>query len=143
VTPRQSQLLPSEWPDIEPEPPRKAEGPEDVFAAQCLRLRLPVFERQFAFARHIGRRWRFDFAFPDYCLAVEIDGVNVRRIGGQLVVSGRHASIEGIRADHEKLNTAAMLGWVVLRFLQTDVKPKLAVETTMRVLAARGWKPSP
>jgi very-short-patch-repair endonuclease len=119
---------------------RKADGPEDVFAAHCRRFMLPPFEQQLRFAKHIGRQWRFDFAWPQYWLAVELDGVNVRRIGGQLVVSGRHASIEGIRGDHEKINTAILLGWSVLRFLQTDVKPQLAIETTMRVLAARGWQ---
>lgn len=139
---QQPELLPSEWPDVGPlEPAQKKLGPEDLFAAQCRQYRLPRFEQQYKFAKQVlGRQWRFDFAFPDYKLAIEIDGVAVRRLEGRLVVLGRHASIEGIRGDHEKINTAILLGWSVLRFLQTDVKPELAITTTQRVLAARGWK---
>lgn len=115
---------------------------EDLFAFQCSAMKLPRVERQLLFAKAaMGRRWAFDFAFTDYKVAVEIDGVSVQRLGGRLVVLGRHASIEGIRGDHEKLNAAALLGWSVLRFLQTDVKPGLAIETTMRVLNKRGWNP--
>jgi very-short-patch-repair endonuclease len=134
-------LLPSEW----HEPPEKApkiSAPEELFATQCVMYRLPPALRQHLFAKQtLGRRWAFDFAFPEYWVAVEIDGVAVKRLAGQLVVMGRHASIEGIKGDHEKINTAILLGWSVLRFLQTDVKPRRAIETTMRVLAARGWKP--
>jgi very-short-patch-repair endonuclease len=139
--PRQAPLLESEWPELaEALEPRKSSGPEDYFASQCTNYKLPYFERQLRFAKALGRQWRFDFAFPDHRVAVEIDGVAVRRVGGQLVVLGRHASIQGIRGDYEKLNTAAMLGWTCLRFLQTDVKPKIAIEMTMRVLTAKGWR---
>src|SRR5437763_1919258 len=138
--PRQAALLLSEWDAFEPPAPRQVESAEDLFASQCRSFRLPRFVRELVFAKHIGRRWRFDFAFPEFHLAVELDGVSVKRLAGQLVVLGRHASIDGIRADHEKHNAAILLGWSVLRFLQTDVRPKLAIETTMRVLASRGWK---
>lgn len=141
MTPRQAALLPSEWPDIELPAPRRVDGPEDLFAAQCRSFQLPPVERQFLFAKQaLGRRWAFDFAWREYRVAVEIEGVAVRRLAGRLVVLGRHASIEGIRGDMEKYNYAALLNWQVLRFLQTDVKPKRAIEMTMRVLAARGWK---
>lgn len=136
-------LLPSEWPELEPVAAdvRKNASPEDLFAEQCRAYQLPRFERQLLFAKQLlGRRWMFDFAFPDYKLAVEIDGVNVQRLGGRLVVLGRHASIDGIRGDNEKINSAILLGWHVLRFLQTDVKPEHAIQMTQRVLAARGWK---
>lgn len=138
--PRQTALQLSEWDAFEPPAPRKADGPEDLFASQCRAFRLPAFERELHFAQSIGRKWRFDFAFTRYKLAVEIDGVAVKRLAGQLVVLSRHSTVDGIRADNEKINSAILLGWGVLRFLQTDVKPKLAIETTMRVLAARGWK---
>lgn len=142
ATSKQIGLLPSEWPDVEPLPKAvKKSAPEELFAEQCRQYRLPRFERQHMFAKALlGRQWRFDFAFPEYRIGVEIDGVAVKRIQGQLVVLGRHASIEGIRGDHEKINTAILLGWSVLRFLQTDVKPEHAIHMTQRVLAARGWK---
>lgn len=139
--PEQPSLLESEWPELaEALEPRKSSGPEDYFASQCKGYGLPYFERQLRFAKGIGRQWRFDFAFPDHRVAVEIDGVAVRRLAGQLVVMGRHASIAGIRGDHEKCNTAILLGWHVLHFLQTDVKPKIALEMTMRVLTTKGWR---
>lgn len=151
-------LLPQEWPDLERpsdlEPPKRrgarssaavspksGSKPEELFAAQCRAYRLPRFDQQLLFAKAaLGRQWRFDFAFPDFKLAVEINGVNVQRLGGRLVVLGRHASIEGIRGDNEKTRAAIRLGWSVLPFLQTDVKPELAINETMRELAARGWK---
>lgn len=137
--PKQSTLLGPDW--VELAGPGKVDGPEELFASQCRSFALPEPERQHKFAKMtMGRNWAFDFAWRGYMLAVEIDGVNVRRIGGQLVVGGRHGTITGIRGDNEKINAAILLGWSVLRFLQTDVKPKIAIETTMRVLAARGWK---
>lgn len=145
MTPRQAALeLDGTEPLLAPAPRRtrgiKREGPEDLFAMQCRAAMLPAFERQYVFAEDIGRRWRFDFAFPDYWLAVEIEGLAVRRLAGQLVVMGRHASIQGIKDDMEKYNTAALLGWTVLRFDQQAVGPKRALAMTMRVLQARGWK---
>lgn len=128
-------------------PPAKL-GPEDVFAIQLRQFPSLEFVQQLRFAHgklrgkngRGWRQWKFDFAFPKFKLAVEIDGVCVQRLGGRLVVMGRHASIEGIRGDNEKLNCAALLGWTVIRFLQSDVKPRHAIDVTLRVLAARGWR---
>ena len=118
------------------------ETAEDQFAAQCRALKLPPVERQHVFAKEAtGRLWRFDFAWRNYWLAVEIEGIVPRRLPtGQVVVGGRHGSVAGIIEDMEKYNTAALLGWTVLRFPQKYVRPKHAVEMTMRVLAARGWR---
>lgn len=144
--------MPSEWPEW-PEldesdrdrrsSPMDKPNAEDLFAIQLRAFSSLEFVRQFKFAQKIGRLWRFDFAFERYHVAVEIDGVAVRRLQGQLVVLGRHGSIEGIRGDHDKLNHAALLGWHVLRFLQTDVKPRHAIDMTLRVLASRGWRAQP
>lgn len=166
-------LLPTEWADLEcltdsnapaDAPKKGAKGkprakagsilpsksgstPEELFASQCRMFRLPPFEQQLLFAKEkLGRLWRFDFAWPQYKLAVEINGVNVQnvRVNGKprLVVLGRHASIEGLRSEYEKMRAAANLGWSVLPFLQSDVKPQHAITETMRELAARGWKGS-
>lgn len=62
----------------------------------------PIAEYRF----HATRLWRFDFAFPTFYLAVEIDGGQWRRNGGRHNTDG----------DREKLNAAAVLGWRVLRF---------------------------
>jgi very-short-patch-repair endonuclease len=166
VAPHQAELLAPEFTPSDPPPAKRAKlDPEDLFAAQCRSYRLPRVEQQHYFAKCIGRRWRFDFAFPDYKLAVEIEGLVVRRVwsaelqgGGPVTIKGyvanvtkceamtvamgRHATITGFREDTQKYNTAAMLGWTVIRFLQNDVKPGHAIEMTQRVLAAKGWKPN-
>lgn len=113
---------------------------EHLFASQLDQVPKLVFERQVRFAKSIKRQWRFDFAFPEYRLAVELDGVVVTRINGVIVTLGGHASIDGIRKGYEKINHAAMLGWTVLHFLQGDVAPRHAINMTLRVLAQRGWR---
>ena len=58
------------------------------------------------------RRWRFDYAFPAYMVAVEVDG--------GVWSGGRHINPAGYVADLEKLNTAASMGWLVLRITTDD-----------------------
>jgi hypothetical protein len=119
---------------------RERDGPEELFATQCRAYHLPPFEQQVTFAKQaLGRLWRFDFAFPEYHLAVEIQGVVVRRIGGKVYTMGGHADVKGMRNDHAKHNAAILLGWSVLQFMPDDIKPKRAIETTILVLSRRGW----
>jgi len=51
-----------------------------------------------------ARKWRFDFAWPEQHVAVEVNG------GRYAFAGGRHAS----DGDHEKMRRAAALGWRVL-----------------------------
>lgn len=62
----------------------------------------PVEEYRF----HVTRKWRFDFAWPDYKIAVEVDG------GQWLARGGRHNTDK----DREKMNAAAEMGWRVFRY---------------------------
>lgn len=122
---------------------KRAKGkPEDLFADQLRAQGLPEFARGYMFAKaSIGRRWQFDFAFlAPHMLAIEVEGLVVQRMHGQLIVRGRHASISGFKEDCIKYASAAMLGWTVLRFEQSQVRDKTAIEYTLRVLAAKGWK---
>lgn len=57
---------------------------------------------------HFTRNWRFDYAIPQIKVAIEIDG----GVWGY----GRHNRAQGYINDMEKLNNAAALGWLVLRF---------------------------
>lgn len=122
---------------------KKAEKPskEDLFDFQLRSMMLPKFERQVMFAKSIGRRWMLDFACAAYMLAVEIEGLVVMRVNGELIVKGRHASISGFKEDCEKYASAAVLGWTVIRFEQSQVKDGTAIAMTQRVLCAKGWKP--
>lgn len=127
---------------------KKGESKEDLFAFQCRAYQLPTPARQAMFAKaELGRRWMFDFCWHAFMVAVEIEGLDVhvvpnakRKSGREFVVGGRHASVDGIQEDMVKYNSAALLGWTVLRFSQRMVKSGEAVAFTQRVLAARGWK---
>ena len=91
-------------------------APGDLFS----RSEVPVEEYRFAGdlrrpeTGHVYM-FRFDFAWPQYKLAVEVDGGTsmVRRTKrGQLIAIGSHAQ----DSDYEKINLAAELGWTVLRY---------------------------
>ena len=64
------------------------------------------------FKFHPVRKWRFDYAFPEYMVAVEVDG--------GVWTGGRHINPAGYINDMEKLNTAASMGWLVLRITTDD-----------------------
>jgi very-short-patch-repair endonuclease len=119
------------------------ESKEDLFDFQLRSYGLPRFERQYPFAKEAtGRQWKLDFANLEYKLAVEIEGLVVQRLAGELVVRGRHASITGFKEDCIKYATAAQLGWTVLRFEQSQVVDGTAIAFTQRVLYAKGWNPN-
>lgn len=61
---------------------------------------------------HWTRKWRFDYAMPELKIAIEIDG--------GVWEYGRHNRPQGYINDMEKLNTAASMGWLVLRFTTDD-----------------------
>ena len=64
------------------------------------------------YAFHPVRKWRFDYAFPAHMVAVEVDG--------GVWTGGRHINPKGYINDMEKLNTAASMGWLVLRITTDD-----------------------
>ena len=75
-----------------------------------------------------GRRWRFDYAIPEYKIALEVEGgaFKKRRYydgDGELVttIGGRHNSAKGFLADMEKYNTATVLGWRLLRTIPDEL----------------------
>lgn len=84
----------------------------------------PVREWRF----HPPRRWRFDLAFVLEKLAIEVDG------GTWKGAAGRHTSGAGYERDCEKQNTAALDGWVILRFTTAMVKDGRALETIRAAL---------
>lgn len=63
----------------------------------------PVKEYQF----HPTRKWRFDYAFVNEKIALEVEG--------GVHTGGRHIRPKGFLGDMEKYNTAATLGWRLLR----------------------------
>jgi len=88
-------------------------------AWQCHYAKLPTPICEYEFAKAKGRKWRFDVAFPDKGIAVEIEGVTYQRGSGFL--GGRHVSVKGFKGDIEKYATAFALGWSILRVLPEHV----------------------
>lgn len=72
------------------------------------------FKREYRFTA--DRWWRFDFANPRHMIAIEVEG-GIFDNGG-----GRHNRGGGFVADLEKYNTAASMGWIVLRFTTSQMK---------------------
>jgi hypothetical protein len=90
--------------------------------------------------------WSFDFAWPEFMVAVEIQGlvmdeVTLRNGTKRWVCMGGHATPQGYKSDCEKLNAAQRLGWTVLYFEQDMLKAGMAIDDTLRMLYARGCRP--
>jgi very-short-patch-repair endonuclease len=64
----------------------------------------PQMEYQF----HPSRKWRFDYALPGVKLAIEFEG--------GVFIGGGHTRGVIYGQNCEKYNSAAMMGWRVLRF---------------------------
>lgn len=79
---------------------------EEIFAMQLRAMRLPEPVREYQFAP--PRRFRFDFAYPDKMLAIEIDG-------GTYSKKSRHTTGTGVNGDCHKFCVAVVHGWRVLR----------------------------
>lgn len=87
--------------------------------------------------RQASPLWRFDFAWPEQRIAVEIEGVCVRKdSAGATQMGGRHANIQGFKDDCEKYAWAAVMGWRVLRFEQSQVGKGFAIDMLVRLWAS-------
>jgi hypothetical protein len=70
----------------------------------CKNIGVSMPEAEVRFAP--PRRWRFDFAWIDEKVALEIQG--------GVFTHGRHTRGGALLKEHEKLNAAAAAGWKVL-----------------------------
>ena len=84
---------------------------DPLFLALVKRAKLPAPTAEYRF--HDSRKWRFDWAWPEYRVALEVDGGIWR--------GGRHTRGAGWLKDTEKLNTAASMGWRLLRCTPTQL----------------------
>lgn len=91
---------------------------------QCAFAKLPVPEREYRFDP--VRRWKFDWAWPQYRLAVEEEG--------GAFTQGRHTRGAGFLKDMEKYNAAALAGWRVLRYTPTQVANGMVLAQVERLL---------
>jgi len=80
----------------------------------------PTAEHRF----HPTRKWRFDFAWLDVQLALEIEG--------GAFSGGRHTRGKGFIGDLEKYNAALLLGWRVLRVTPQQMANGVAVALVLQ-----------
>lgn len=76
------------------------------------------------------RRWRFDFAWPEERLAVELQG-------GIWQGKSGHNTGKGLLRDMEKGNAAQAAGWSVLHFAAEHLADRSAVMMVSEMLAER------
>lgn len=81
-------------------------------------LPAPVREHRF----HPVRRWRFDYAWIEHKVALEVEG--------GVWTGGRHTRGAGFVGDMEKYNAAVLAGWRVVRV----VPGKLCASATVGML---------
>jgi len=95
-----------------------------TFPAVCVAVGLPrpVAEHKF----HPTRKWRFDFAWPDHMLALEVDG--------GVWSNGRHTRGSGRVKDMEKQTEAAVLGWRLMYCQPKEIRTGEIVDTIRRAI---------
>ena len=104
----------------EPPAPEPPAVPVSRFERLLRSVGLPAPVREHRF--HPVRRWRFDYAWPEQRVALEVEG-GVR-------TGGRHTRGAGFVADIEKYNAAVVAGWRVVRV----VPGKLCASATVGML---------
>ena len=106
----------------------------DLEVEMALHLRsdinIPEPVTEYEFAKTLGRKWRFDFAWPDVRVALEIEGGTF--------IQGAHTRGKHFESDAEKYNTAVLLGWAVIRATKHMVKDGRAFNTIRAALMLRG-----
>ena len=90
----------------------------EQFLFQLKAVGLPEPECEYRFAP--PRKYRFDFAWPERNVAVELEG--------GIFTRQAHGSVTGILRDIEKYNLATSLGWRVFRVTPDMVKDGTALK---------------
>lgn len=103
-------MPPSRW--------KKERGVSISLDVLCKAMGIPAPEAEYRFAP--PRRWRFDYAWPQQKLALEVQG--------GLFVQGRHSRGAALLKEHEKLNTAASMGWRIVYCTPKQAKDGSALE---------------
>lgn len=75
------------------------------------------------------RRWKWDLAWPDYRILLEVDGA--------IWIQGRHTRGPGVEADAEKQSAAAAAGWRTMRVTKGLITSGRALEL---IEAALNWE---
>lgn len=89
--------------------------------------KLPKYEKEIMF--HPKRRWRFDYAWTDLKIALEIHG--------GVFTNGRHTRGKGFSEDKVKMNNAQLLGWIVIEATTAQVKDGLMLNWITEAIELR------
>lgn len=103
---------------------------ERSMETQLRRIGATGFVRELRFDE--ARRWRFDFAWPDLLVALEVEGATW--------TAGRHTRGAGYEADCEKYDEAAIRGWMVIRVTTDMVDDGRAASLIVRALWSAGQR---
>ncbi|MEJ7887401.1 DUF559 domain-containing protein [Acinetobacter baumannii] len=90
----------------------------EVLLATHLKACKINFEQEYKF--HPTRKWRADFLITGKKILIEVEG--------GIWSGGRHTRGKGYIGDMEKYNSAAMMGFTVLRFSTEQVKSGMALK---------------
>lgn len=96
-----------------------------AFATLCRDAGIPAPDPEHRF--HPVRRWRFDFAWPDERVALEVEG--------GIWTRGRHVRGKGALNDMEKYSEAAARGWRILRVTPDHLLRDDTLDLVRRALA--------
>ena len=116
--------------ELPPKRGRKSRVPafhhaETMLATQIRLAGMPEPVCEFRFCP--TRKWRSDFAYPERKVLIEIEG--------GVWTEGRHVRGRGYLADIEKYNTAALMGYRLLRVTPDDVRKGRALKLISQELA--------
>jgi len=97
-------------------------------------------ERQYRFSP--TRKFRFDFAWPNEMVAVEIDGLGP----GHAITRNVGVAIAALSNSNERQNHAVELGWLILRYtarqLSSEEKRRKCIDQIKNVLKQQRYRTS-
>lgn len=107
-------------------PVKKAAKPliDPVFKAALLAAGLPLPVPEYRF--HAERRWRLDWAWPEYQVALETEGA--------VWTQGRHTRGSGFVKDMEKYNELSAMGWSLVRVQPSWLATDYTIELLVRII---------
>jgi hypothetical protein len=85
---------------------------------------IPLPEEEYRF--HPKRKWRADYAWPDYKVMLEVEG--------GVFTGGRHTRGSGFLGDMEKYNEAAAHGWRLIRCTPSGLLKAATLQLIQRAL---------